>query len=129
MQRLVGLAYAELLGNYQQQMALNIFCISLGNASLQRHLLAVDTPTLESAIWSGNDFNQTQSQVERTQISVICLEGPAEEEPTVAVIANPEAHSMSTATLQQLMRAMKRMADQMEQLQESHVVQPPTGLR
>lgn len=34
----------RITGDYQNRMAVDIFCSNLGNAPLQRHLLAVDTP-------------------------------------------------------------------------------------
>ena len=56
--RLVTIAYEELPHHHQAGMALEIFCSTLGNAYLQRHLLAVDTPTLTDAIRAGNEYLQ-----------------------------------------------------------------------
>lgn len=46
----VRVAPANLPKGYRTRMVLETFCNTLGNAYLQRHLLAVDTPTLEAAI-------------------------------------------------------------------------------
>lgn len=67
--------------------------------------------------------------LESTHIPVRCVEDFTEEEPNIAVIVDLVAHSTSTATLQQLMRAMKWMAEQMEKLQENYALRPHTGSR
>lgn len=48
------LAHTELPGDYRRRMALNMLCSSLGHVPLQKHLLAVHTHTLESAVHARN---------------------------------------------------------------------------
>lgn len=55
-QRLVGLAFVKLPGDCRHRMMLDIFYTSLSNASLQRHLLAAETTTLDSAVGTGHAF-------------------------------------------------------------------------
>lgn len=54
--RLVGIAYRDIPDQQQAMMAVESFCGTLGNAALQRHLLAVNTQTLEEAVRAGNEF-------------------------------------------------------------------------
>ena len=56
--RLSNVAYADLPVEHRHRLTLDIFQSSLGNAYLQRHLLAVNTPTLEEAVRAGNEFLQ-----------------------------------------------------------------------
>lgn len=56
--RLVGLAYAKLPEQYRNRMAVETSCSTLDNAYLQRHLLAVETPTVEAAVQARNEFLQ-----------------------------------------------------------------------
>ena len=57
-EKLVGIAYEDLPPRHREQMALDTFHSSLGNAYLQRHLLAIPTPNLEMAVRAGNDYLQ-----------------------------------------------------------------------
>ena len=52
-QRLTDIAHPNLPAEYWTNMVLDTFLNSLGNATLQRHLLVVNTPTLEVAVWDG----------------------------------------------------------------------------
>ena len=60
-QRLVDLAYADLPDRHKEDMALEVFANTLGNAYLQRHLLAVDPNDLATAVRTGNEFLQIRS--------------------------------------------------------------------
>ena len=57
-EKLVGIAYADLPERHRVQMALDTFCNTLGHAYLQRHLLAVHADTLEDAVRAGNEYLQ-----------------------------------------------------------------------
>lgn len=49
---------------------------SLDNVPLQRCLLAVDTPTPESALRIGNEFSQLQTPRENTNVPIRCIDEP-----------------------------------------------------
>ena len=63
-ERLTHLAYADIPENTRIEMAVDLFSNTLGNAHLQRHLLAVPTATLEAAVRAGNEFLQVKVQRE-----------------------------------------------------------------
>jgi hypothetical protein len=56
--RLMNIAYADLPVEHRQRMTLDMFQGTLGNAYLQRHLLAVDAHTLEDTVRAGSEFLQ-----------------------------------------------------------------------
>lgn len=58
MRRLVGLAYSDLLEEFQGRMSVDLFCSTLGAAHLQRRLLAADTPNLVLTVHMENEFIQ-----------------------------------------------------------------------
>lgn len=58
--------------------------------------------------------------VEKAHILVRCVNKPTEEEPTVAVLTNPEFHPTLAATLRELIRVIEKM----EQLQQNHTLIP-----
>lgn len=55
---LIELAFADLPGQTRNEMALETFCSTLGNAYMQRHLLAIRPASLEEAVRAGNEFLQ-----------------------------------------------------------------------
>lgn len=57
-ERLVNVAYADFPRLHKEDMKMDIFHSTLNQPSLQRHLLAVPTPTLEAAIQAGNEYLQ-----------------------------------------------------------------------
>ena len=57
-ERLVKVAYRDLLVPYQADMAKELFCNSLNDTNLQRNLLAVPTVTLKDAVQAGTEFLQ-----------------------------------------------------------------------
>ena len=59
-EKLVNLAHTDLPAEYRTNMLVDVFSATLGNAYLQRHLLAVHAPTLELAVRAGNEFLQIQ---------------------------------------------------------------------
>ena len=59
-ERLVEVAYPEVPADTRRTMAVDTFSTTIGNGYLQRHLLAVDTPTLEAAVRAGNEYLQIQ---------------------------------------------------------------------
>ena len=59
-EQLINIAYDDLPHATRVELAVDLFSTTLGNAYLQRHLLAVPTPTLEAAVRAGNEFLQVK---------------------------------------------------------------------
>jgi len=59
-EQLALIAYGDLPADTRVEMTVDLFSSTLGNAYLQRHLLAVPTPTLEAAVRAGNEFLQVK---------------------------------------------------------------------
>ena len=55
-ERLARRAYQELPEATRNELILDTFCSSLGNASLQRHLLAIRPQALSEAVQCGNEY-------------------------------------------------------------------------
>lgn len=60
-EKLVTVAYPDLPPVHRNIMMRDTFTNTLGHAGLQRHLLAVPTPTLADAVRAGNEYLQIQS--------------------------------------------------------------------
>ena len=107
--RLISIAYPDLPEEHQANMTMDTFCSTLGNAYLQRHLLAVDTPNLEAAVRAGNEFLQIRTATERGKAN-----------PAVRQVGDEEDEMESSPTmatvLNTIMQTMKQMAEQMEKL-------------
>ena len=62
-EKLVKKGYgADLPDEAVANMAVDIFCVTVGDSSLQRHHLAVQPETLSEAVQSGQEFLQVQSE-------------------------------------------------------------------
>lgn len=72
-------------------MPLDSFCNTMENAELQRHLLAVDMPTVEAAVPTGNEFIQMIC----TRDTIVTLVEDQDEETTVT--ANPTIEDSSSS--------------------------------
>ena len=55
-ERLVGVAYHGMEQEQRREMTVETFASTLNNPPLQRHLLAVATPTLEAAVRAGGEY-------------------------------------------------------------------------
>jgi len=86
--RLVQIAYGGLPEEQRQQLALDTFVASVGNPSLQRHLLAVNPATLEEAVRAGGEYLQVKTPY---QVGVRQVEG--EDGVAVQPIEDPIATS------------------------------------
>ena len=95
MEKLTNVAYPDLSDYTRQEMAVDTFLGSLGNAYLQRHLLAIPTPTLEAAVRAGNEFLQVQPNMIGSGIRVIQPGKPEKALEQVAV-ANIDQDPMTT---------------------------------
>jgi len=115
-ERLVRLAYGDVPENSLIGIVIETFCSTLGNAYLQRHLLAVPTPTLEAAVRAGNEYLQIQPSSRKGPHPPV---NQVEEEEDNTVNAVNSAHSAANpeSLLTSLMQSMKQLADQMGQMQ------------
>lgn len=110
-------------------MALDLFLQHLGKVSLQRNLLAADSPTPELIVQAGNHFRQNQFPIERTLIPIRRMNATKEKELTVAVIDDQKTFPALAKALQRMTRASHQMAELMTQLQKSHAGRPSIGSR
>ena len=94
-ERLTNIAYPDLPDYTRQEMAVDTFCGSLENAYLQRHLLAIPTPTLEAAVRAGNEFLQVRPNMIGSGIRAV-QPGEPEEEFEQAAVANMDQDPMTT---------------------------------
>ena len=108
-QRLTDLAHPNLPAEYRHTMVVDAFLNTLGNAALQRHLLAVDTPNLEAAVRAGNEFLQvrTGSGREAPVRSVV---------ETEVQVEGTEAGVRSVASLEVLAPLLERLLSHLERL-------------
>ena len=104
--RLCKIAYQGLPAGQRQEMAVEMFCSTLGNIQLQRHLLAVPTPNMETAVRAANDYLQAGN----TTTSGVKTITPEETEA--------EGIHQATDPIQQLMSAVKELALEVAQLKQ-----------
>ena len=130
--RLVQLAYRESPRMVQEEMVLETFCQTLDNPYLQRHLLAFNAPTLERAVYAGNEYLQVKAYT-KSKTSVRCLEDDEEEDSTptyVDVIRSQPAKPAQPATanpLEALTKMVQELAEQMAQLKKQPVTSRHKG--
>jgi ATP-dependent Clp protease ATP-binding subunit ClpA len=89
-------------------MALETFSNTLGNAYLQRHLLAIQATTLEQAVRAGNEFVQIKPPT-MPGSAIRTIDEPEEVIDKVASI-NPDMMSI-------LLKTMQQLSEKVEQLQ------------
>ena len=92
-------------------MALETFCSTLGNAYLQRHMLAIETPTLEAAVRAGNEFLQIKPEKRGAPVRGV------EDEDLVTQVASTPATPTSDGALTALMKAMEQLMSQVAKLE------------
>ena len=85
-EKLVGIAYADFPRQNIADMKLDIFHTTLGHPYLQRHLLAIQAPTLEAAIHAGNEFLQIKTHSAGSLVRQVEEDTP--ETPDVARTTN-----------------------------------------
>jgi hypothetical protein len=107
-ERLISIAYEELPVQHRAGLTMSTFTSTLGNAYLQRHLLAVPTDTLEEAVRAGNEY---------LQIKVPNSNGAAiraveeEEEPDRIAQIQPET---PTETMIKLLQKLTEKVERLE---------------
>ena len=95
-------AYEELPEQHQAEMAVELFCSTLNNISLQRHLLAFPLTNIQSAIRAGNEYLQVQpglAEIRNVQ--------PEEEGVRTSQVIDP---------MQQILVAIKDLTAEVEKL-------------
>lgn len=122
-ERLVGVAYADLPQGYLDRMVLDTFCGTVGNSYLQRHFLAIEMETVEDAVRAGNEYLQIRSGTDRTRAKPQVRQ-VEEAEPEVKAVSTTE--TMLAAMLQAMQQMATQMTAQMERIQASQPAPPPT---
>ena len=100
--KLVGLAYADLPRYHQEEMTLDLFCSSLCNAYLQRHLLAIKPGSEYLHIKPGSTFGTNVRQVDEENAP----------DQVQATQTNPSAMEI-------LLQALRRLMSGVEELKET----------
>ena len=106
-ERLVNLAYGDLLPDHRARKRQETFCSTLGYLPLQRHLLAVPTHTLEDAVRVGNKFLQIRPGNKWGSTNVRQIEDEDGEE-----VMNPTEKALITLT-----KTMQQLVEKVGQLQ------------
>ena len=107
-EKLVRRAYEELPADLQANMMLDMFCSSLGNAALQRHLLAIRPNTLTEAVQHGNEYLQVRAERGPTESKVRNVDDSDEEDKIASTSQDP---------LAALAEAITQLTIKVEQLQ------------
>jgi hypothetical protein len=101
-------------------MALETFSNTLGNANLQRHLLAVQPFTLEQAVRAGNEFHQIRSPA-LPGAAIRAVDDETEETDRVATV--------DQGMMGILLKVLQQLSDKVDQLQVSKGRPSPTKAR
>ena len=110
-ERLVGIAYEDLPVLHREQMTLDTFHSTLGNAYLQRHLLAVPMPNLETAVRAGNDYLQIKPTGPGPAVRVI----DGEHEPEIEGVHVAQAVETPIDTLTKM---VLRLGEEIKRVQD-----------
>lgn len=97
-------------------MVLQTFCSTLGNAYLQRHLLAVATTTVEAAVSAENESLQVKMSSDRIHPTIPQVDNDKTDEPDVAAITDD--------TLSNITMAMNKMSALLNRLQHQNSTIP-----
>jgi len=117
-ERLVTLAYGDLPEVYRNGLALETFSNTLGNAYLQRHLLAVQAGTLGEAVRAGNEFLQVRTNADPGRSSIRAVDGEDDEEPAAGTTKD---------TLSLLLQSMQQLTEAVGKLQAGTKARPRPG--
>ena len=110
--RLVEAAYADLPQTHRQEMILDLFCNSLNQAYLQRHLLAIRPQSLAEAVKAGNEY----LQIKPNSSPGVTVRQIDEEEghPETAQVAQAKPTEMET-----LMQALRQLTSEVASLKQA----------
>jgi len=108
-QRLINIAYADLPDHNRETMVIDTFCSTLGNAYLQRHLLAFPIRTLEAAVQAGSEF----LQIKNTSSSGGVVRQVEEDEPEARQVKSADTDLITSLTkmVQMLAEKVERMSE------------------
>ena len=110
-ERLVQLAYEELPDQHRSDMAIEMFCSSLGHLQLQRHLLAIPLPDLQTAVRAENDYLQIQPANTPMDIRAVTQDSDPTTSKTVTQVA--------TDPLQMLLKAVQDLTLEVSKLKKA----------
>lgn len=121
-ERLVGLAYPTLPYEHRQEMCMDKFMNTLGNAYLQRHLLAVHTPDLEAAVRAGNEYLQIKNSVANVSLRAIIADEEEEAQQVSPVQAKPtqEPIQLLTQMIGTLTKELTELKQKVNQVPVTH---------
>ena len=127
-EKLVSLAYADLPIRHQEEMCMDKFSNTLGNAYLQRHLLAIPTPDLETAVRAGNEYLQIRNSPGSVGLrEIIAEEEELLEQEVAPVQSNPVVEPLQLLT-KMVSDLTKELASLKKQVSQSPSRQgPPTN--
>ena len=111
-ERLVGVAYHGMEQEQRREMTVETFASTLNNPPLQRHLLAVATPTLEAAVRAGGEYLQIWPNTSNPAVRMV--EEDTVEADRVSPVTSETLMSSMMGVLQGLMGQLERMAVQTE---------------
>ena len=112
-ERLVGVAYQGMDGEQRREMAIETFASTLNNPSLQRHLLAVTTPTLEAAVRAGSEYLQIRPS-QNSAPAVRLVEEEMVETDRVSPVTSETLMGNMVGVLQGLMSQLERLTTRAE---------------
>ena len=101
-EKLVRRAYEELPLAMQENMMLDMFCSTLGNATLQRHLLAMRPNSMMEAVQHGNEYFQVRPDRPQTESKIRHLDEAEDEEEDRVAPANLDVMASLLKTMEQL---------------------------
>ena len=110
-ERLVGVAYHGMDPEQRRDMMVETFLSTLNNPPLQWHLLAVGTPTLESAVRAG-EYLQIRPSTRSPAVRMI--EDDEKDTDRVSPVTSETLMSSMMGVLQGLMGQLERIATQTE---------------
>ena len=112
-ERLVRVAYHGMTADQQRDMAVETFASTLNHPALQRHLLAVDTPTLEVAVRAGGEYLQIRPSQSGTAVRAVDDEGS--ETDRVSPVTSETLMTAMMGVIQGLLSQLEKMVARSEQ--------------
>ena len=70
-ERLMEVAYPDLPRTVRNELAVDTFMSTIGNRDLQRHLLAIQLPSIEAAVRAGNEYLQVPAGPNKYRIRMV----------------------------------------------------------
>ena len=123
-ERLVEVAYADIPVDLRRSMAVDLFSSTIGNGYLQRHLLAVHTPTLDEAVKAGNEYLQVPVGYRQPSQKVHMLENgrkeeEADEEEEEETVLNTIQQVTEFDPMVEIMKVITTLTDKVETISQA----------